>query len=74
MRKSAGLNIDDRIRITYESQGNLTTIMENTNLSEYIKTETLATHLVKGEPSKSNYSETISLNKSDIKIGISTLI
>jgi len=73
MRKSAGLNIDNRIEITYKSGEYPISILESFNLSEYIKTETLATYLGKGEPSKSDYSEIISFNKSSIEIGISSV-
>lgn len=73
MRKSAGLNIEDRINITYKAEGYPVSILENAHLSEYIKNETLATQLEKGDPSQSNYFETISLNKTDLKIGINSL-
>ena len=73
MRKSAGLNIEDRISITYKGEGYPISILENNHLSEYIKNETLAMQLEKGDPSQSNYFEMISVNKAELNIGINSL-
>jgi isoleucyl-tRNA synthetase len=68
MRKSAGFNIEDRIRTFYEASGQLAPVMVNWN--SYISSETLSTSLQKGQPPETAYEETHKIDGESVLIGI----
>ena len=55
MRKDAGFSVTDRIRIYFESSGRLAGAI--TNMSDYIKSETLATQLQPGRDSAQHWGK-----------------
>jgi len=55
MRKDAGLSVTDRIRIYYESSGRLSDAV--TRMSDYIKSETLATQVHSGRDSAEHWQQ-----------------
>ena len=63
MRKSAGFEIEDRIRIQYLATERLAKAMRQ--FSEYIQSETLATEMTECEPAEGYYTESFEAVSSD---------
>ena len=55
MRKDAGFSVTDRIRIYFESSGRLAGAISN--MSDYIKSETLATQIHPGRDSAQHWEK-----------------
>ncbi len=70
MRRSAGFDIADHIRMYYEGDDYLKGIMTNAVLSGYIRQETLADELADGIPAEDVYSETFKLEGHTVKLGV----
>ena len=68
MRRSANLNIDDHITLTYLGHADLEIIF--TNFKEYIQSETLTDLVTKSEPVEKNYIEQLKIDDLNITIGI----
>jgi isoleucyl-tRNA synthetase len=69
MRKNAGFNIEDRITTYYlGDSGDLDQVIEA--WAEYIKAETLTTHLAAEEPSQEAYVEKHKLDGMELLLGV----
>jgi isoleucyl-tRNA synthetase len=68
MRKDAGLSVTDRIRIHFESSGKVSAAI--TRMTEYIKSETLATQIQAGRDSAQHW-EKWEIDGEPCEIGIS---
>jgi isoleucyl-tRNA synthetase len=68
MRKDAGFNIDDRITLYYAGGQELQEVMDN--WAGYIRTETLSTQLVPGDPPAAAYVETQVIDGVELKLGV----
>ncbi|MFU8773414.1 MAG: DUF5915 domain-containing protein, partial [Anaerolineales bacterium] len=69
MRKNAGFNIQDRITTYYRGEsGDLEQVIAA--WAEYIKAETLTTHLEAGEPPQDTYAETHKLDGMELLLGV----
>jgi isoleucyl-tRNA synthetase len=70
-RKSAGLEISDRITLYLEENGTATSLHEVVaRWSDYIKAETLASELVTGAAPVGAYTEKVELESSKVTLGI----
>jgi len=67
-RKNADFNIEDRIRTWYVASGEFNQIFAD--WSDYIKSETLTTELMAGEPPADAFVEEHKIDGLDIKIGV----
>jgi len=70
MRRSAGFDIADHIRMYYEGDDYLKGIMATAVLSDYVKQEILADDLAEGIPTEDVYSESFKLESHDVKLGV----
>jgi isoleucyl-tRNA synthetase len=69
MRRSAGFEISDHINIYYIGDNNLSRVIDS--FSEYIKEETLSIRLLESNPPGEAYTETQSLDGSEVSFGVS---
>lgn len=70
MRRSAHLDISDRIVLFVEGHSLLSDTINDSTLSAYIKNETLAIDLVEGKDSEECYEESHTLDGSKVQISI----
>ena len=70
MRRSAGLDIADRIAVTYQGDEGLREILASGPLADYIRGETLAVQLSEGPPEEDAYSETMRLDGMELTVGL----
>jgi len=68
MRKEADFNIEDRITAWYVTEGELSQVMAD--WGDYIRSETLSTDLMDGEPPADAYVETHKLEGVSITLGV----
>jgi hypothetical protein len=68
MRRDAGLDISDRIKISYMTEGPAAEAL--TTFSEYIAQETLATSLGPGEMEQPDYQETAVIGDSEVRLAL----
>lgn len=68
MRKNAGFNIEDRITTHYAAEGELAEVF--TTWGDYIKTETLTTELVAGDPPADVHIETHKVAGKTLTVGV----
>jgi isoleucyl-tRNA synthetase len=68
MRKDAGFDIADRITTYYAATGELAQVF--TSWADYIKAETLTTHLVTGEPPEEAYAEKHKVEGQELMLGV----
>jgi len=68
MRKDAGLSVTDRIRIYFESSGRVAAAVDR--MSDYIKSETLATQVITGRDSAEHW-QSWEIDGEPCEIGIS---
>ncbi len=67
-RKNAGFNIEDRITTWYVAPGEMAKVF--TDWSDYIKSETLTTELISGEPPAEAFVEKHKIEGPEITIGL----
>jgi isoleucyl-tRNA synthetase len=72
MRKEADFNIEDRITTWYVTEGELSQVMAD--WGDYIRSETLSTELMGGEPPADAYVETHKLEGVSIKLGVRRVV
>jgi isoleucyl-tRNA synthetase len=70
MRRSAGLDISDRISITYQGDEGVRAVLADGPLSEYVRGETLAVRLAEGPPEEGAYTETLKLDGAQVTLGV----
>ena len=68
MRKSADFDISDRITTYYQTEGDLMQVL--TTWGDYIKSETLTTELIAGEPPKDAYIESQKVDGQELVLGV----
>jgi len=68
MRKDAGFSIDDRITTYYVAESELAEVMAA--WGDYIRTETLTTDLVAGQPPADAYTEAHQIEDLSIRLGV----
>ena len=68
MRKEAGLEIEDRIHLTYEEPGDAEVAAALQNFGSYIQEETLALSLQPGTPPPAAYEETLSVGDAEFVV------
>ncbi len=68
MRKDAGFDISDRIITYYQVSGEFVQVF--LEWADYIKSETLTTQLIDGEPPSDVYTESQKVEGSQIKLGL----
>ena len=69
MRRSAGFDIADHIATYYQGDDYMKGIMENSDLSGYIRQETLSRELIEGVPEDA-FSESYRLSGHEILLGV----
>ncbi len=67
-RKAADFSISDKIEVFYEAGSKLVEAFETFN--DYIRAETLATYIHKGEPPKDAHVDSYDINGASLRIGI----
>jgi isoleucyl-tRNA synthetase len=67
-RKNAGLEIEDRITLTYQAGKSLSTVFEA--MGEYIAEETLAVEVRQGKPLAGSYVESFRIEGEPMTIGV----
>jgi len=72
MRRSAGFDITDHIVTYYQGDPYITEIIEDNDLADYIKQETLAEEIVKGVPEDA-FTESYRLSGHEILLGVKRL-
>ncbi|MDE2802053.1 MAG: isoleucine--tRNA ligase [Chloroflexota bacterium] len=70
MRRSAGLDIADRIVVTHEGAAELQALLGAGPLGDYVRGETLTVEAAAGSPGASDYSETLKIEGLEITIGV----
>ncbi|MFC1941321.1 class I tRNA ligase family protein, partial [Chloroflexota bacterium] len=70
MRRSAGFDIADHIITYYQGDDYIKEIMEDKDLVDYIKQETLSQQLIAGVPERCVFTESYKLGGHDILLGI----
>ena len=70
MRRSAGLDIADRIVITYEGADELQALLGAGPLGDYVRGETLAVEAAPGAPRDGDYSETLKIEGMELSLGV----
>ena len=70
MRRSAGLDIADRIVITYEGADELQALLGEGPLGDYVRGETLAVEAAPGAPRDGDYSETLKIDGMVLSLGV----
>jgi len=73
MRRSAGFDIADRIVTYYQGDAYIRKVMENKDLADYIKRETLSLELVDGVPPEGAFTESHRLGDYDILLAVKRL-
>ncbi|MFC1899209.1 isoleucine--tRNA ligase [Chloroflexota bacterium] len=73
LRRSAGFDIADHITTYYQGDSFIMGIMENDELSSYIKHETLTSELIEEAPSEDAFSESYKLGGHEILLGVKKL-
>jgi len=73
MRRSAGFDIADRIVTYYQGDAYIRKVMENKDLADYIKRETLSRELVDGIPPEGAFTESHRLDDHDILLAVRRL-
>jgi isoleucyl-tRNA synthetase len=73
MRRSAGFDIADRIVTYYQGDAYIRKVMENKDLADYIKRETLSRELVDGVPQGGTFTESHRLGDYDILLAVRRL-
>jgi isoleucyl-tRNA synthetase len=68
MRKDAGLALDDRIHLIYETEGDIARSL--IAFTDYIKQETLAISLIAGDPSSGNFERDLLLEGNEIRLAL----
>ncbi|MGN6759522.1 MAG: DUF5915 domain-containing protein, partial [Thermomicrobiales bacterium] len=70
-RKTAGLRVEDHIRVTYAAPAGGVAAAAITEFAPHIAGETLADALAAGEPAAGAYQETVNLGGVAVQFGIS---
>ena len=70
MRRSAGLDIADRIVITHEGADELQALLGAGPLGDYVRRETLAVEAAPGAPRDGDYSETLKIEGMELSLGV----
>ena len=73
MRRNAGFSIADHIDTYFQGDDYIREVMENKNLAEYIKQETLSRHLIEGVPEDVDAQENYKLNGHEVLLGVKKL-
>jgi isoleucyl-tRNA synthetase len=68
MRKDAGLELDDRIALFYEAEGEVAEALAN--YGDYIQQETLATSLEVGKTGDASHQQTLELEGHAVSLGL----
>jgi isoleucyl-tRNA synthetase len=68
LRKNAGLALDDRIRLTYQAEGELAQTF--VQFGEYIQQETLAVELSAGSLESARGRETLTIGESQVRLSL----
>jgi isoleucyl-tRNA synthetase len=68
MRREAGFNVDDRITTYYQAEGELAQVIAT--WGDYLRTETLSTSLVPGEPPQEALRGTHNLDGQTLVLGV----
>ena len=68
MRRDAGLDISDRIKVAYLAEGEVAEAL--VNFGDYIQQETLATSLWPGEMEKPDFAHTALVGDSEVKLAL----
>ena len=68
MRRDAGLDISDRIEITYLAKGEVAQAL--VAFADYVQQETLATNLQAGQMAKVDFEQTISVGGGEVKLAL----
>ncbi len=68
MRKNAGFEIEDRIILTYQTQGTLNAVFAE--MGSYIADETLAVQVMAGPPAPDAFVETLELSGQEITLSV----
>jgi len=68
MRKQAGFQIEDRIQTYYQTSGVLAAVV--VNWADTIRSETLSTELISGQPPQLAYTEDHTLDGETVRIGV----
>jgi isoleucyl-tRNA synthetase len=69
MRKDAGLELDDRIALYYQAEGDVAQALAN--FGSYIQQETLATTLEAGKVEDADHQQTLNLEGNAVALGLS---
>jgi isoleucyl-tRNA synthetase len=69
MRKEAGLDLDDRIALRYEADGDLAEAL--VAFGHYIQQETLATSLAAGGTAEADHRQSLNLEGHEVTLGLS---
>ena len=70
MRRSAGLDIADRIVITHEGAAELQALLGAGPLGDYVRGETLAVEAAAGAPGAGDYAETLKIEGMELTVGV----
>ena len=70
MRRAAGFDIADYISTYYQGDEYIRQIMQNDDLANYIRQETLSRQLVSGEPTGDAYTESFKLSGHEVTLGV----
>ena len=70
MRRSAGLDIADRIVITHEGADELQALLGQGPLGDYVRGETLAVEAASGAPGDGDYTETLKIEGMELTLGV----
>ena len=70
MRRSAGLDIADRIVITHEGADELQALLGQGPLGDYVRGETLAVEAASGAPRDGDYTETLKIEGMELTLGV----
>ena len=73
MRRSAGFNIADHIITYYQGDAYIRQVMQDKDLADYIKQETLSRQLIAGNPEPGAHTESHKLGGHDILLGVKRL-
>ncbi|MCB0036941.1 MAG: class I tRNA ligase family protein, partial [Anaerolineales bacterium] len=69
LRKDVGLDISDRIELTYQTAGETAEALSN--FADYVKQETLAVSLMAGETGNGTHQETFNVGDNDVTVSLS---
>ena len=68
LRKNAGLALDDRIRLTYQADGELAESL--LQFGDYVKQETLAVSLSPGSVDTTTHQDTLLIDGNQVLVGL----